>query len=96
MNSKGWCVITLAALFALALASGTWAQEAKDGGKAEEFAGKTFGRGESFGEIALLQSTARTATVTAREDSRLVELARGPFLAAVASSGRALPKRMLP
>ncbi len=45
------------------------------------------GPGDSFGEIALLHSTARTATVTALEDSRLVELASEPFLAAVASSG---------
>ena len=45
------------------------------------------GPGDSFGEIALLHSTARTATVTALEDSRLVELASEPFLTAVASSG---------
>ena len=45
------------------------------------------GPGDSFGEIALLHATARTATVTALEDSRLVELASEPFLAAVASSG---------
>ena len=45
------------------------------------------GPGDLFGEIALLHATARTATVTALEDSRLVELASEPFLAAVASSG---------
>ncbi|HEX5014900.1 MAG TPA: cyclic nucleotide-binding domain-containing protein [Candidatus Limnocylindrales bacterium] len=45
------------------------------------------GAGDSFGEIALLQASERTATVRAVEDSRLVELAGDPFLAAVASTG---------
>jgi hypothetical protein len=43
--------------------------------------------GDSFGEIALLRATERTATVRALEDSGLVELAAAPFLAAVASTG---------
>jgi len=42
---------------------------------------------DSFGEIALLRATERTATVRALEDSRLVELACEPFLAAVSSTG---------
>jgi hypothetical protein len=45
------------------------------------------GPGESFGEIALLRASPRTATVRALEDSRLVELDGEAFVAAVASTG---------
>jgi hypothetical protein len=43
------------------------------------------GAGDSFGEIALIRASERTATVRAVEDSQLVELGREPFLAAVTS-----------
>ena len=47
------------------------------------------GRGEGFGELALVRDVPRTATVTARTDARLLALDKPTFLASIGSNTRA-------
>ena len=51
---------------------------------------RMIGPGDGFGEIALLEDSPRTATVTALEDMSVVSLDRGEFLSAVTTNAPAL------
>lgn len=50
---------------------------------------RQLGRGEGFGEIALLSEGVRTMTVVAVEHNELLEIDRADFLVAVTSFGDA-------
>jgi CRP-like cAMP-binding protein len=51
---------------------------------------RRLGRGEGFGELALLRDVPRTATVAALRESRLFALDKATFLAGVGSHSRAV------
>jgi CRP-like cAMP-binding protein len=50
---------------------------------------RRLGRGEGFGELALLRDVLRTATVTALGETRLFALDKATFLAGIGSHPRA-------
>lgn len=67
-------------------------QQPAEGGEARVL--RQMGEGEFFGEIGLLSSVPRTATVTARDAGTLVSLEAGPFLELV-GLGPGLTYRLL-
>ncbi|MBK9737946.1 MAG: cyclic nucleotide-binding domain-containing protein [Actinobacteria bacterium] len=63
------------------IGAGTFAVTVGDGNEVAEL-----GPGDGFGEVALMQAVARTATVTARTRGRLLAIRDEEFLAAVTGS----------